>query len=187
MSSLSNELENALRSLVQELPAAIRTQNWEALEDDARQDVYKAVANVLLGKDNQTIAKALLNALADNRITPAEWRGILLNWAGTRVGNDPIAKDVLQAFSDGVLSKEEVIGILIKWARTQIKNDAIVGVIDGVSTFFNAPGAQKALTDYLAHAGLPDTIAQGISNAIATGKLTTQQIFQMLAAWASLS
>ncbi len=187
MSSLSQLLEQALRNIITKLPDAIKNKNFEQLGADAKQQVYKAVATALLGNDHPTVAAALLDALQDDTITPLEWSSILKAWAGEFVGFNPIAADLLQAFDDNKLSKEEAIGILIKWVKSEIKDPATVAVIDGVTTFFHVPDAPEALARYLANAGLPDAIAQGIPQAIATGKITAQQVFQMLAAWVATS
>ncbi len=187
MSGLPQQLEEALRGIIPQLLDAINNNNFEQLGADAKQRVYAAVAKALLGNDHQTVAAALLNALRDDNITGPDWIAILKAWAEELVGSNPLAQDILDALDDNELSQDEVVSILLNWVRREIHDRHILAVIDGITTAFHVQDARAALEEYLAGAGIPNAISQGIVQVIAGGTITVQQIFQMLAAWAAAS
>ena len=193
MSSLPRRLEDALRNIIPTIPAFINlprtTKNFgdfAALSDTVQRQIYSGIATALLGNDQTATARALLDALRNDGTI--RWVDILRAWASELAGSDPIKQDILKALADGTLSQEEIASILIKWVKNNIADPKIVAAIDGIATIYNVPGAQKALQDYLLHAGFPDpATATSILKSIADGQITPRQVLQVLAAWAAAS
>jgi hypothetical protein len=186
VSSLPQQLEVALRDLLAKLPDAVKNKNLEQLGADAKQHLYRIIAETLLAQDHPTVAAALLDALRDDTITSQDWSAVLKAWARDLAGSDPIAVDVVSAFDDDVLSKEEAINLVIKWVKREVTDPGVAEFLEEASTFFHT-GAPEALERVLANLGLPDAVARGLSQAIATGTLTAQQVYQMVAAWVAAS
>ena len=186
LSGLPQQLEQVLRNILPTIPGVAGLRNFgdfDRLDENTKRQIYRAIATALLGNDQNTIAKALLDALIEGGST-VDWTSILRAWAGELIGSDPIKQDILKALTDGKLSTEEIVSILLKAAQSLIKEPAVRAVIDGIATIYNVPGAQRALEDYLNHSGFPDP---GILQSIAAGKISPQAVLQVLAVWAAAS
>lgn len=179
-------LKNALLDLIKQIADVGKDGKWSQIRISLRPKVYEELVKKLLRDDAQTIKLALIRALDDNKITMDEWRKIGLNWVRSHT-TDPFAKDVLASLNDGKITKNEAVAIAVKWAQSSTDNADIknlLGLIKGNG--FDVDGAKKLLIKYLQGSGLAG-IATAVENALTTGKVTSRDVFLMLASWAAIS
>jgi hypothetical protein len=181
---LPKEIESAVRRLAQEEAAGGGSVSWQALGGAARQALLQRVAELLLGEDAKVVGASLLQVLADGRVTPDEWRGVLGTWAAERVQDHDKLALLADGLGDGRLSREEVIAAVAAWAQTRTGDAAPTTLLqtlrDGTLTPDELLGA---LTRTAGALGADSEVAGALGQALADGRVTRDETLGVLAAW----
>jgi hypothetical protein len=181
---LPKEIESAVRRLAQEEAAGGGSVSWQALGGAARQALLQRVAELLLGEDAKVVGASLLQVLADGRVTPDEWRGVLGTWAAERVQDHDKLALLADGLGDGRLSREEVIAAVAAWAQTRTGDAAPTTLLqtlrDGTLTPDELLGA---LTRTAGALGADSEVAGALGKALADGRVTRDEALGVLAAW----